>query len=79
MKHIAFTLSALTLAAAPAFAETTLVDTDENGSYSMEEMLVVYPDLSEADFITMDTDASGEISIEELADAQTKGLLPSME
>ncbi|WP_321367043.1 EF-hand domain-containing protein [uncultured Celeribacter sp.] len=79
MKPIALTLGALTLMAAPAFAQDTLVDADENGTYSMEEMLVVYPDLTEETFAQIDADASGEISLEELAMAQTDGLLPSME
>ncbi|SFK10407.1 hypothetical protein [Celeribacter neptunius] len=79
MKKIAFTLGALTLAAAPAFAQTELVDSDENGTYSMAEMLVAYPDMSEETFAAIDTDESGEISIEELAAAQTDGLLPTME
>jgi len=79
MKRIALALGSLTLLAAPAFAQTTLVDADENGSYSMEEMLTVYPGLTEDGFIAMDTDESGELSIEELAAAQTDGLLPAME
>ncbi|WP_417253389.1 EF-hand domain-containing protein [Celeribacter sp.] len=79
MKPIALTLGALTLFAAPAFAQTTLLDSDENGTYSMEEMLMVYPDLTEENFSMIDADASGEVTIEELAMAQSEGLLPAME
>ncbi|ATG49839.1 calcium-binding protein [Celeribacter ethanolicus] len=80
MKSVARTLGALTLLlAAPAFAQSTLVDSDGNGTFSMAEMRAVYPDLSEEAFAAIDADASGEVSIEELAAAQTNGLLPTME
>ncbi|PTQ74939.1 calcium-binding protein [Celeribacter persicus] len=79
MKSVALTLGALTLLAAPTFAQSTLVDTDGNGTFSMEEMLAVYPDLTEEAFAAIDADASGEITVEELASAQTNGLLPMME
>jgi hypothetical protein len=79
MTRIALTFGALTLLAAPAFAQMTLMDADENGTYSMEEMLMAYPDMTEDTFAAIDTDESGEVSIEELATAQTEGLLPPME
>ncbi|WP_066707377.1 hypothetical protein [Celeribacter ethanolicus] len=79
MKSVARTLGALTLLAAPAFAQSTLVDSDGNGTFSMAEMRAVYPDLSEETFAAIDADASGEVSIEELAAAQTNGLLPTLE
>ncbi|NVK45816.1 MAG: EF-hand domain-containing protein [Rhodobacteraceae bacterium] len=79
MKPIALTLGALTLMAAPAFAQGTLMDSDGNGTYSMEEMLMVYPSLTDDAFAAIDADGDGELTIEDLATAQTDGLLPTME
>ncbi|WP_339691959.1 EF-hand domain-containing protein [Celeribacter baekdonensis] len=79
MKRMALTFGALTLCAAPAFAQSSLVDTDKNGTYSMEEMVMAYPNMMEDTFAAIDADESGEVSIEELAAAQNEGLLPPME
>ena len=73
MKSRILVLSALALFAVQAHAE--VADTDGNGSFSMEEMMAAYPDLSEETFGQIDADQSGEISAEELADAVAKGLI----
>ena len=68
------TLAAL-VAASAAVAQTMVEDTDGDGVYSMEELMVVYPDLTEDGFAAVDTNADGAVDAEELAAAQETGLL----
>ena len=68
--------SALALTAVSAAAMTVVEDADGNGTYSMDEMIVSFPDLTDADFAEIDADASGEVSQEELVAAVESGLLP---
>ena len=77
MKTFALAMCAMTFAAAPLLAETVVQDTDGNGSCSMAELLVIYPDLTEEAYVAMDTDESGELSVEELETAMAADLLPS--
>lgn len=63
------------LAATPLMAETMVQDTDENGAYSMEELTVAYPELTEEIFGQIDVDQSGEVSPEELTAAVDAGLV----
>jgi len=65
----------LGLSAAPLMAETMIEDTDSSGTYSMEEMVVAYPDLTEELFAEVDTDESGDVSPEELTAALDAGVL----
>ncbi len=66
----------LTLAATTAaFAQTMVEDTDADGVYSMEELMVVYPAITEDIFNTIDTNADGSVDAEELAAAQNAGVL----
>ena len=74
-KTIASLTAILTLTAAPVLAETMIEDTDASGTYSMEEMTVAYPDLTEEIFAEVDTDASGDVSPEELTAALSAGVL----
>ncbi|MEH6526121.1 MAG: hypothetical protein V7723_08595 [Sneathiella sp.] len=76
MKKILITAAALTtfaaasaFAAAPPFAE---VDANGNGTVSFEELAVVMPDTSQAQFASADMDSSGELSEEEYKKATTK-------
>jgi Ca2+-binding EF-hand superfamily protein len=63
------------LAAAPAFA--AVEDSDGNGMYSFNEMLVAYPTLTEETFVTIDANGDGGIDAEELAAATEAGILPA--
>ncbi|WP_407493538.1 EF-hand domain-containing protein [Pseudooceanicola sp. MF1-13] len=65
----------LGLSAAPLMAETMIDDTDSSGTYSMEEMQVAYPDLTEEQFAEVDTDESGDVTPEELTAALEAGVL----
>ncbi|MDA5092687.1 EF-hand domain-containing protein [Aliiroseovarius sp. KMU-50] len=74
-----FTLATLTLAlgASVAFATTTNIDANEDGEITMDELVVVYDDISTDTFSQADTDDNGTLSVEEFAAAQEAGLIPS--
>ncbi|MEL7258046.1 MAG: EF-hand domain-containing protein [Pseudomonadota bacterium] len=75
MKPSVLFLAAIVAVSAVQASAATVEDVDENGTYSMEEMLVSFPELSEVQFAEIDTDDSGEISEEELASAMEKGVI----
>jgi Ca2+-binding EF-hand superfamily protein len=74
-KTLTATIALLGLAATPLLAETMVQDTDDNGSFSMEELVVAYPDLTEALFAEIDADGSGEVTEEELTAAIDAGVI----
>ena len=65
----------LAFSSVQAMVEAMVVHSDGNGAYSMEELAVSYPDLTAEAFAAIDTDASGEVSVEELAAAVEAGTL----
>lgn len=75
MKFTAITLAAALGLAGAAIAQS-VEDTDGDGAFSMEELMVAYPDLSEDGFIQIDTDGDLLVSPDELAEAQASGVLP---
>ncbi len=75
-----FTLAFATisaLAVGVAQAETMVTDTDGNGLYSMEELILAFPDLTPEVFTAADSDADGALSVDELKAAQTAGTIPA--
>ena len=78
MTKITMTASAIALLiAAPLAAQDAAMveDTDGNGTFSMEEMLVAYPELTEEQFAEIDTSADGEVDATEWEAAVGAGLL----
>ncbi|MGH1454233.1 MAG: hypothetical protein ACRBBV_13780 [Paracoccaceae bacterium] len=74
MKNTVFAMGvALSLIAVQAMAEVN--DTDGNGSYSYEEMAAAYEGMNDELFAEIDSDESGEVSVEELAVAVEAGLI----
>ncbi len=69
--------TALGLGAATGVTAQGVVDTDGDGAYSLEEMTAAYPDMTEATFMTLDTDGSGTIDEAELTAGQEAGLIPA--
>ena len=65
----------LAFGATAAAAQTMVEDTDGNGTYSMEELMVAFPDLTEETFATVDTNADGQVDADELAAAEESGVL----
>lgn len=78
MTKVAFAFVAISaFAVASAQAQTTVTDTDGNGLFSMEEMIVSFPDLTPEIFTAADADADGSLSADELKAAQTAGTIPA--
>lgn len=75
MKNILAFAAVLGLAATAAIASTDVEDTDGDGFFSMEELMVAYPSLTEETFGQIDTDADGSITEDELAAALEAGTL----
>ncbi|MHC0053009.1 EF-hand domain-containing protein [Actibacterium sp. D379-3] len=69
--------SGLALTGAVFAQDTAKIDANEDGMFSMEELLVAYPTLTEETYLTMDSDADGLINDEEFATAIGQGLLPA--
>lgn len=80
MKAITYTFAAFTsfgalfLATQAAQAE---MDANGDGVFSYEEMLTVYPELSEDVYTSIDVNTDGAIDAAELAAATEAGVLPS--
>lgn len=70
MHKLALSLAVLGLSATAAFAQTPTsfadVDTDGNGELSFAELVVVWADLTQAEFDAADADGSGGLTPEEL-------------
>jgi len=64
--------------AGQAFATTIVAEADVNsdGMYSMDEMAVVYPQLTEDTFLVIDTSNDGLVDEAELIVATEAALLP---
>lgn len=70
-------VAASAFAVTAAQAETMVTDVDGNGLFSMEELIVAYPDLTPEVFTAADADADGSLSADELKAAQTAGTIPA--
>ena len=75
MKRTIALAAILGLGAGAALAQTMVEDTDGDGVYSMEELQVAFPDLTEDVFTTVDTNADGAVDADELAAAEEAGVL----
>lgn len=60
---------------AATFAMAEAEDTDGDGVYSMEELMVAYPNLTEEVFTTIDSNGDGAVDETELAAAVDAGVL----
>lgn len=65
------------LIAGVAHAQTAVEDTDGNGVYSFEELVAVFPDLTQEVFSAADADGDGALSADELSAAQAAGNIPA--
>ena len=67
--------------AATGLAGTALaheMDVDQDGLYSLTEMLTEYADLTQEDYDALDTNKDGAVDADELAAAIESGALPAM-
>ncbi len=76
MTKFALVLAASALTATAVFAEdaaAVVADADANGTFSLAEVQAVYASVTEEAFKAADTDASGELSADELKVAVDAG------
>lgn len=73
MKKVILATAALGFAGA-AIAQD-VADTDGDGVYSMDELMVVYPNLTDEVFVMVDANGDGAVDADELAAAQEAGTL----
>lgn len=73
MKLILATL--LGLGATAAMAETAVEDANGDGVFTMDELVVAFPTLTEDTFVIIDGNGDGAVDPEELAAADAAGLL----
>jgi hypothetical protein len=74
-KYLVAFAATLGLAGTALAQEVTVTDTDADGSYSLEELQIVYPELTQEVFDVIDTNCDGGIDEDELAAAQAAGVL----
>ncbi len=79
MKTLTMTLAGLLLVASPALAMTAdaAIDTDGDGVYSLTELAVAYPELTDEMFTAIDANADGAVDMDEFQAAQDSALLPA--
>lgn len=74
MNKIALSFAIAGLSATAAFAQTPTtfadVDADANGELSFAELVVAWPDLTQAEFDVADVDKSGGLTADELNSLQ---------
>jgi Ca2+-binding EF-hand superfamily protein len=74
MKNFVLAFGAISvLVVAQVNAQAMIDDSDGDGVYSMEELVVAFPDLTEKNFKASDRNGDGSISMEELAAAVETG------
>ena len=76
MKRYTFTAACLAAAVFATAAAAQEIDANGDGLYSLEEMLAVFPAMTEETFTTADLSGDGLLDAEELAAAQADGLIP---
>lgn len=75
MKTLILPATIAIFGASMAFGQTMVEDSDGDGMFSMEEMLVTYPTLTEDLYGEIDVNDDGMVDGEELAAAQAAGLI----
>ena len=77
MRPIHVVCIAMTIAAGSAFAQAMDADTDGDGMVTYDELIAAYPDVTEDDFASMDSDGSGSLDEAEMTAAIEAGSLES--
>ena len=81
MTKLALTLAAIaSVAAGAAFSQEApmVKDANDDGAFSMEEVVAAYPAVTEEVFKAADTDANGVLSADELKAAVDAGSFKAM-
>lgn len=77
--NLLISLGVAAFVAGSAFAQDAAIDVDGDGMYSFPELLSVMPDITDAEFTTMDVSGDGLLDAEEIAAATEAGMLPAMD
>lgn len=77
-KTLTVPLFVISIATAAA-AQDASIDTNGDGMYSYPELLVLMPEMTEADFTVLDGDGDGLLNADEIAAGTEAGILPAMD
>ena len=66
----------VTLPMAALAADYMAADANQDGMLSLEEVQTILPEVTTDTFMAVDTDGDGLVNADELAVAQTEGLMP---
>ena len=77
MKKIVIQAATILALTATSINAQSAIDTDGDGLLSYNELLAAHPDMTEENFVAMDTNADGAVDADELQVASEAGLLPS--
>jgi hypothetical protein len=66
----------VTLPMAAFAADYMAADANQDGMLSLEEVQTILPEVTTDTFMAVDTDGDGLVNADELAVAQTEGLMP---
>ncbi|MEZ5751628.1 MAG: EF-hand domain-containing protein [Paracoccaceae bacterium] len=78
MKNLVLTLGVVSvLAVAQATAKSMVMDADNNGVYSYDELVTAFADLTQDVFTAADENGDGALDADELKAAQEAGHIPA--
>ncbi|KAA9005007.1 EF-hand domain-containing protein [Histidinibacterium aquaticum] len=79
MRRVALGALLATIVAIPAVAQMEEVDTDGDGMASLEELQIVYPELTEDEFATLDANSDGMLDADEMTAGIDDGTLVAVD
>jgi hypothetical protein len=74
MKLILLTVTSVAFGSA-VWAQSAVDDVNEDGTYSIDELLAVFPNITDDVFSEIDVNDDGGVDVEELAVAEAAGLV----
>ncbi len=77
MKKIVIQAATVLALTATAISAQSEIDADGDGVLSYNELLAAHPEMTEENFIAIDTNADGAVDADELKVASEAGLLPT--
>ncbi len=69
-------VAALAMIAGTAFAQDAAIDVNGDGMYSFPELQAALPEMTEDEFVAVDTTGDGLLDADEIAVAEQAGILP---
>ena len=74
MRYMKLTIASLAFASA-AWAQAAVEDANGDGMFSIEELLTVFPNITDDIYAEIDVNEDGAVDAEELAAAEAAGLV----